>query len=126
MKALKINASVNLNTGASLASGSLVVITEGLAQVFTTKDGNMNAQIVNAVYTSVEAFESGKSSVSGISDFNPAMYGLSLSVEDYSTKTAEALLVDTVKAKLEEVYPGNVEEVDVTPYVAVEEAVVEE
>ena len=86
----------------------------------------MNAQIVNAVYTSVEAFESGKSSVSGISDFNPAMYGLSLSVEDYSTKTAEALLVDTVKAKLEEVYPGNVEEVDVTPYVAVEEAVVEE
>lgn len=126
MKALKINAPVNLNTGASLASGSLVVITEGLAQVFTTKDGNMNAQIVNAVYTSVEAFESGKSSVSGISDFNPAMYGLSLSVEDYSTKTAEALLVDTVKAKLEEVYPGNVEEVDVTPYVAVEEAVVEE
>ena len=118
MKALKINAPVNLNTGATLASGSLVVITEGLAQVFTTKEGSMNAQIVNAVYTSVEAFESGKASVSGVADFNPAMYALSLSVEDYSTKTAEALLVDTVKAQLEVVYPGNVEEVDVTPYVA--------
>lgn len=118
MKALKINTSVNLNTGATLASGSLVVITEGLAQVFTTKEGSMNAQIVNAVYTSVEAFESGKASVSGVADFNPAMYGLSLSVEDYSTKTAEALLVDSVKAQLETVYPGSVEEVDVTPYVA--------
>jgi TRAP-type uncharacterized transport system substrate-binding protein len=60
MKALKINAPVNLNTGATLSSGSLVVITEGLAQVFTTKEGSMNAQIVNAVYTSVEAFESGE------------------------------------------------------------------
>jgi hypothetical protein len=118
MKALKINAPVNLNTGATLASGSLVVITEGLAQVFTTKEGSMNAQIVNAVYTSVEAFESGKAAVSGITDFNPAMYSLSLSVEDYSTKTAEALLVDTVEAQLEAVYPGSVEEVDVTPYVA--------
>jgi hypothetical protein len=118
MKALKINAPVNLNTGAVLSSGSLVVITEGLAQVFTTKEGSMNAQIVNAVYTSVEAFESGKSAVSGIADFNPAMYSLSLSVEDYSTKTAEALLIDTVEAQLEAIYPGNVEEVDVTPYVA--------
>jgi hypothetical protein len=46
------------------------------------------------------------------------MYGLSLSVEDYSTKTAEALLVDTVEAQLEAIYSGSVEEVDVTPYVA--------
>lgn len=116
MKAIQINATVNLNNGLQIPSGSVAVISEGLAQVFATKDGVIPAQIVSAIYTSKENYETGKAPVDGnsIADFNPAMYNLSLSVVDYQTVTAETLLVEAVYNSLDAVYPGNCVIIDVT------------
>lgn len=121
MKAIQINATVNLNNGLQIPSGSVAVISEGLAQVFATKNGVIPAQIVSAVYTSKENYETGKAPVDGnsIADFNPAMYNLSLSVVDYQTVTAETLLVEAVYNSLDAVYPGNCVIIDVTAPVPV-------
>lgn len=121
MKAIQINATVNLNNGLQIPSGSVAVISEGLAQVFATKDGVIPAQIVSAIYTSKENYETGKAPVDGnsIADFNPAMYNLKLSVVDYQTVTAETLLVEAVYNSLDAVYPGNCVIIDVTAPVPV-------
>jgi len=115
MKAIQINAAVNLNNGLQIPSGSIAVIAEGLAQVFIQKDGFIPAQIVSSVYTSKNNYETGKSPVDGnsIADFNPAMYNLKLSVTDYATVTAETLLVEAVYNALDAVYPGNCIIIDV-------------
>jgi hypothetical protein len=120
MKAIRINAVVNLTNGLAIPSGAVSVIAEGLAQVFAQKDGLIPAQIVSQVYTSVANYESGKAPVDGnsISDFNPAMYGLNLSVVDYQTQTAENLLVEAVYNALEAVYPAQCEIIEVVPPVA--------
>ena len=116
MKAIQINATVNLNNGLQIPSGSVAVISEGLAQVFATKDGVIPAQIVSNVYTTKENYETGKAPVDGnsIADFNPAMYNLELSVVSYETVTAETLLVEAVYNSLDAVYPGNCVIIDVT------------
>ena len=121
MKAIQINAAVNLNNGLQIPSGAVAVIAEGLAQVFIQKDGFIPAQIVSSVYTSKDNYETGKAPVDGnsISDFNPAMYNLKLSVTDYATVTAETLLVEAVYNALDAVYPGNCVIIDVTAPVPV-------
>lgn len=127
MKAIQINATVNLNNGLQIPSGSVAVISEGLAQVFATKDGVIPAQIVSNIYTSKDNYETGKAPVDGnsIADFNPAMYNLSLSVVDYQTVTAEILLVEAVYNALDAVYPGNCVIIDVTAPVPVIDPVAE-
>ena len=117
MKAIKIDSIVNLTNGLVIPVGAVCVISEGLAQVFAQKDGLIPAQIVSQFYTSVANYESGKAPVDGssISYFNPAMYGLNLSVVDYQTQTAENVLVEAVYNALEVVYPAQCEIIEVVP-----------
>jgi hypothetical protein len=122
MKAIQINAIVNLTNGLQIPSGSVAVISEGLAQVFAQKDGLIPAQIVSNVYVSKANYEDGKSPIDGnsIVDFNPAMYNLSLSVVAYQTETAENLLVEAVYDALNAVYPAQCEIIDVIAPVTTE------
>ena len=115
MKAIKINAAVNLNSGLQIPSGAVAVVAEGLAQVFQQKDGLIPAQIVTSVYTSQVNYEAGKSPVDGnsISDFNPVNYGVRLPVIAYQTQTAEDLLINAVYIGLDQVYPGQCEIIEV-------------
>lgn len=115
MKAIKINTIVNLNNGLQVQSGSISVISEGLAQLFLEKEGLIPAQIVSNVYSSVTNYENGKAPIDGssIADFNPAMYNLQLSVENYKTKTAEDLLINAVYDSLNLVYPNDCEIIEI-------------
>ena len=115
MKAIKINAPVNLNNGLQIPPGSVVVINEGLAQVVNARDGLIPAQIATGVYTSVANYETGKAAVDGasISDFNPVNYGVKLPVAAYETNSAQDLLLTAVYIGLSEVYPGQCEVVEV-------------
>jgi len=121
MKAIQINAVVSLTNGLAIPSGSVAVISEGLAQVFAQKDGLIPAQIVSNVYVNKANYEEGKAPVDGnsIADFNPAMYNLQLSVVAYQTETAENLLVEAVYDALNAVYPAQCEIIDVTTPVPV-------
>ena len=115
MKAIKINAAVNLNSGLQVPPGSVVVISEGLAQLFKTAGGLIPAQIATDVYTSVSNYETGKAPVdrSSVADFNPVRYDVKLPVAAYETQTAQDLLLTAVYMGLEQVYPGQCEVVDV-------------
>jgi hypothetical protein len=115
MKAIKINAPVNLNSGLQIPPGSVVVISEGLAQLFKTQGGLIPAQIATDVYTSVSNYETGKAPVdrSSVADFNPVRYDVKLPVAAYETQTAQDLLLTAVYMGLEQTYPGQCEVVDV-------------
>lgn len=115
MKAIKINAPVNLSSGLQIPPGSVVVISEGLAQLFKTQGGLIPAQIATDVYTSVSNYETGKSPVdrSSVADFNPVNYGVQLPVVAYETQTAQDLLLTAVYLGLSAVYPDQIEVVDV-------------
>lgn len=118
MKAIQINAIVNLTNGLAIPSGSVVVISEGLAQVFAQKDGLIPAQIVNYVYINKASYEDGKYPVDGnsIADFQTALYNLNLSLTNYETQTAQDLLVNAVFEYLATVYTAeNLEIIDVVP-----------
>lgn len=109
MKAIQINAPVNLTSGIEIPSGSVCVIAEGYADVKSQKDGVIPAQIATFVFASVEALAQGKAPIQGIQDFNTTFSGLELSVDSYETLSAETLLINAVESALEAIYPNQVE-----------------
>lgn len=104
MKYIQINSNVNLQSGITLPSGSVVVIAEGYVDIKSTKDGFIPSQIATLLYASLDALISGKSSINDIADYNPVFSGLQLSIQDYETKTAQDLLVLTIYNELSKVY----------------------
>jgi hypothetical protein len=114
MKAIKLNTSVNLTSGLSIPSGSVVVISEGYADVKSQKDGIIPAQIATFVFASVGALAEGKAPIQGIQDFNTTFSGLELSVVAYETIPAESLLVNAVYDALVAIYGAeNVEQITI-------------
>ncbi len=109
MQAIKILSNVNLTSGLSIPSGSIVVIAEGYADVKSQKDGIIPAQIATFVFASVQALAEGKAPIQGIEDFNTTFSGLELTVADYETLAAETLLVNAVYSALDLIYPTQVE-----------------
>jgi hypothetical protein len=109
MKAISILTSVNLTSGLSIPSGSIVVIAEGYADVKSQKDGIIPAQIATFVFASASALTEGKAPIQGIEDFNTTFSGLELSVASYEILSAETLLVTSVYGELEKIYPEQVE-----------------
>ena len=107
MKAIKINQAVNLTSGLAIPSGSIVVIAEGYADIKSQKDGIIPSQIATFVYASEESFTEGKSPINDIADFTPVFSSLELSIEDYSTLTAETLLINAVENALVKIYGAN-------------------
>jgi hypothetical protein len=113
MQAIKINSNVNLTSGLSIPSGSVVVIAEGYASVKDQKDGIIPAQIATFVFASASALAEGKAPIQGIEDFNTSFSGLELSVTAYETQPAETLLIDAIFGALNLIYPDQVEIVTV-------------
>ena len=113
MQAIKILSPVNLTSGLSIPSGSIVVIAEGYADVKSQKDGIIPAQIATFVFASVQALAEGKAPIQGIEDFNTSFSGLELSVTAYETQPAETLLIDAIFGALNLIYPDQVEVVTV-------------
>ena len=101
---IKINSSVNLSSGLTIPSGSVVTIAEGYADVKSEIDETIPAQVATFLFASEEAFQNNLSPVSGVADFNPVFSGLELPVSHYKNKTAEFLFHDAVKDALVEIY----------------------
>jgi hypothetical protein len=109
MQAIKILSPVNLTSGLSIPSGSIVVIAEGYSVNKEQKNGVIPAQISTLVFASVQALAEGKAPIQGIEDFNTTFSGLELSVASYEILSAETLLVTSVYGELEKIYPEQVE-----------------
>ena len=106
MKYIQINTNVNLKSGITLPSGSVVMIAEGYTDIKSAKDGIIPSQIATLLYASLETLQSGKVNINDIEDFNPIFSELELSIADYESKTAESLLIDTIENALKNIY-GN-------------------
>jgi hypothetical protein len=113
MQAIKILSPVNLTSGLSIPSGSVVVIAEGYADVKSQKDAIIPAQIATFVFASVQALAEGKAPIQGIEDFNTTFAGLELTVADYETLAAETLLINAVYSALNAIYSAQVEVVTI-------------
>jgi hypothetical protein len=113
MKAIQINSNVNLTSGLSIPSGSVVVIAEGYSANKDQKNGVIPAQISTLVFASVQALAEGKAPIQGIEDFNNTFAGLQLTVADYETLAAETLLINAVYSALNAIYPAQVEVVTI-------------
>jgi hypothetical protein len=113
MKLIQINTPVNLTSGLSIPSGSVVVIAEGYSDNKSQKDGIIPAQIATFVFASVQALAEGKAPIQGIEDFNTSFSGLELSVTAYETQPAETLLINAIFGALNLIYPDQVEIVTV-------------
>ena len=114
MKAIQLNTLVNLTSGLTIPSGSVVVIAEGYADVKSQKDGVIPAQIATLVYASAQALAEGKAPIQGIQDFNTTFSNLELSVVSYETIPAETLLVNAVYDSLVAIYGAdNVEQITI-------------
>jgi hypothetical protein len=113
MQAIKILSPVNLTSGLSIPSGSVVVIAEGYADIKSQKDGIIPAQIATFVFASVQSLAEGKAPIQGIEDFNTTFSGLELSVASYEILSAETLLINAVYSALNAIYPAQVEVVTI-------------
>jgi len=114
MKAISILSNVNLTSGLSIPSGSVVVISEGYADVKSQKDGIIPAQIATFVFASASALAEGKAPIQGIEDFNTTFSGLELSVDAYETISAESLLISSLYGALVAIYGvDNVEQITI-------------
>jgi hypothetical protein len=113
MKLIQINTPVNLTSGLSIPSGSVVVIAEGYSDNKSQKDGIIPAQIATFVFASAQALAEGKAPIQGIEDFNTTFSGLELTVASYESLSAEVLLINAVESALEKIYPAQVEVVTI-------------
>jgi hypothetical protein len=106
---IKINTTVNLNSGISVPSGSVVTIAEGYASVKDLKEGLIPSQISTFIYASESAYQQGLQPLQGVADFDQ-VFQAELTEQSYKTETAETLLINAVVGKLEEIYgTGNIE-----------------
>jgi len=101
---IKINAPVNLSSGISIPSGSVVDIAEGYLDVKSLEEGIIPGQVATFVYASETALTEGRDPVQGVADFNPVFSGLEVSVSDYQTTAARAIFIGEVREALEEIY----------------------
>lgn len=111
MKALKINTSVNLTTGETVNSGSIVVvkgviITNGYASATT-----MPMTVITDLYKGQAAYNNGKKPITEVDDFNTT-FQVNLLITDYETVKMEKAIIDAVKAKLELIYPTFITEIN--------------
>jgi len=107
MKAIKINAPINLKTGETVNSGGVVVII-GCGYEIKNKINSVKATIQTEVYKSQNAFTNNKDNIDRIQDFNTT-FKADVSYVDYDSIKAEKLVIDIVKAQLDIIYPTFVE-----------------
>ena len=103
MKAVKINAEVNLSSGMIVASGSVLVIAEAYTDNKSQKDGLIPAQVATLLYQNEQAITDGKVSIPNVADFNTTMAG-NLLVTRYETEAAETMLIESVVETLTPIY----------------------
>lgn len=113
MKAIKVNAKINLNNGLSTAAGAIVVIAEGYANVAAAANDQIPCQIITNVYASLAAYNDGKAKIDQIADFNPSFLNLQLSVSGYETLPTQDLLIGVAQEALEALYPGKISIIEI-------------
>jgi len=103
MKAVKINADVNLTNGLIVPSGSVLLVAEAYTDNKSQKDGTIPTQVATLLYQNEQAIIDGKVSINDIADFSTTMAG-NLLVTRYETDPAETMIIEYIIATLTPIY----------------------
>ncbi len=111
LKAIRIQAPVNLTSGLTIPKGSIIVISEGYANVSATVKDSIPCQVATKVYASFTDYNDGKLNIPAISiqDFNPSFNNLKMPVSGYKESNTQDLLISVVYGYLETIYHGKIE-----------------
>ncbi len=123
MKALKIKTTVSLNTGLSVASGSVLIVDEGYVNIkgirtipaieLEAEKQVIPCYITCRLFKSLTSYQEGKVHIDGILDFNPTFSGLLMSVEAYTMLPTQDLIIGVLQENLEAIYPGKIEVIEI-------------
>jgi hypothetical protein len=113
MKALKINTTVNLLTGETIATGSIVKVCRFRLNQEQATLTSIPCQVTTKVYKSKNSMDNGKRDITEIQDFSPH-FALDFPMTEYeSTGNFENKIINLVKVELEKIYPTFVEIVNI-------------
>jgi hypothetical protein len=106
MKAIQVNSEVKLTTGISIPAGA--VFSVSTAQVFRSVAGLVPIKITPALHASLSALEDGLSAIdtATVIRLKNAQFIFKVPVEDYESRTAEDLFLDSLFILLSD-YFGN-------------------
>jgi len=108
-KALKINTEVNLLTGETVASGSIVRICRTLFDQENASATEIPCNVFVKLYKGKNALDNKKMNISEIQDFSPN-FNLKFPMSEYeSTGNFENKIINLLKIELEKIYPTFVE-----------------
>jgi hypothetical protein len=103
MKAIKIKATVNLSSGLTTPTNTILTISEGYLDVKNKKNGNIPSQIATLLYLDAASIINNNTPISGISDFQP-LFISEIAVSEYETEIAETLFIEAVYSQLVPIY----------------------
>jgi hypothetical protein len=109
LKAIKINAPINLNTTLVIPSGAIVLVGEPSADLTAIKQDTIPCNMSIQVFVSQTAYNSGASPVKSMSDFSNYLHNLKMPLSDYETLPTQDLLIGVVRKYLETIYPNQTE-----------------
>lgn len=103
MKLIKINATINLNSGVTVAGPSFLAAREIYFDNQTPKDASVTTQVSVGVYTTQAKAKKGNTPILDIADFKP-LFNVEIPILDYTTKDAETVAINAVLSELIPVY----------------------
>lgn len=103
MKAIKIKTTVNLSSGLTTPTNTILTISEGYLDVKNKKNNNIPSQIATLLYLNANAIIDNKEPITGVLDFQP-LFISEIAVSEYETEIAETLLIESVYIQLVPIY----------------------
>jgi len=113
MKALKINTTINLLTGETVSTGSVIKICRFKLDQERATLTSIPCQIFTKLYKSKNALDNGKQNIGEVQDFSPNFTLNSLMTDYTTTGDFELKIINLLKAHLETIYPTFVEIINI-------------
>lgn len=108
MKAIKINAVINLTTDEVVATGGILVLNEFYLNLKGKTATTIPGQVSTSLYKSKNAYDNGKTPFTDISDFNN-LFQINFLISEYeSVGNFENKILDILVTQLLLIYPGGV------------------
>lgn len=112
MKAIQINEAVELTNGIEIPAGSICILSEFYSNVIAAKDNLIPTQIAILTYSSLSAYNAGKTPVTEIADYNSPITA-QVPVRVFETESQEFIFTVFVSEYLETIYPNNIEVIEI-------------
>jgi hypothetical protein len=112
MKAIKINEEVQLTNGIEIPSGAICILSEFYSNVVAVKDELIPTQIAILTYSSLAAYNAGKTPVTEVADYSSPITA-QVPVRIFETESQEFIFTSFASEYLETIYPNNISVIEI-------------